>query len=679
MNKVLKKLLVGALVVSTMFSTISCKKKNGESTAVKPPVTDDTSKVLTDTRNFNEFNGIHKYNVTNSNEKLVTNGKCDYVIVVPQNADINILTGAGNLANYIFESTGVMLPVKPDSETTAADEKIISIGKTLQFSNSGITVGNVDLGTNGYIIKTKGDDVFMYGDSYGCLYSVYEFLSWQFGFDMYSKGVYDLEKDVKEMYLKNFDIVDVPDIEWRQGGAMNLGSEPGFREVGLASSFAGQFGAVEGNVQPFHNWLEFIPIGTYYNDHPEWFDPGRTQLCLTRDYDGLLAEVTKRVIEQFLKYPGKYAITFTQMDGGGWCSHCKQAYLEYTNGQDGDVEGGDIINVNASAQEKEWHCMNSLKFTNDLAKNIKEWAKTYDPEHEYDVYMFHYGMIGAPPIKKDNKGEPILDENGNYLQYDFGFEISDNLGVVFCYTYDVYYDGEINSDVLKVKDQIARWKTVTNKFMIWNYSTHFQNYLCPFNYLQVIQEDYQLAASSGAAILYDQSQHDNPTNTDWGALKSYIRSKLAWNVNADVPALIEKFFNGYFKDAAPIMKELYLDYVTWHSYLGSVNGVGLKRNTQSTQLTVKNYPYATVRAYLDKIQRAYQSIEHLKVNDPTLYQELYDRISLEEVSYRYVEIHLYPDKYEYNTLRQMKQDLITECKRLGITKFKEFTGIDSLD
>ena len=686
MKKIFKKIIISLVLITLLstiaFSTIACKKGNkpessSESSGnVQQP--EQTEKVLTDTRHRSEVKGIHQYNVTDSQVKLVENGKSDYVIVIPQSTDDNVLTGATTLANYMFEATGIKFPVKTDTSLNSTDEKIISIGKTVPFTNSGITVGNVNLGTDGYIIQTKGDDVFMYGDSYGCLYSVYEFLTWQFGFDMYSVGVYSLERNVKDMNLKNFDIVDVPDIQKREGGATNLGQDHAFRQTGIASSFVGRFGDGTAQIQPYHNWLSYIPIGTYFDSHPEWFDPGKTQLCLTRDYDGLLAEVTKRCIEEILKDPGKYSITFTQMDGGGWCSHCKQAYLEYVDGKDGEQEGNDIVNVNASAEEKEWHCLNSLKFTSDLAKNIKEWAKTYDPDHEYTVYMFCYGMIGNPPVKEDKEGNPILDENGNYLPADLGFEVADNLGVIFCYTYDLYYDGDYNIDTGKAYDALNRWKTVTDKYMIWNYSTHFQNYLCPFNYLQVIQEDYQLAASSGARILFDQGQFNVPANTDWGTLKSYVRSKLAWNVNADVSKYIDKFFDGYFLDAAPMMKEIYLDYVTYHSYLGAEIGVGLKRNHQDTQLTEKNYPYATVRAYLDKFKRAYESIAHLKINDPELYQQLYDRISLEELSYRYIEIHLYPHKYEYNQLRQMKEDLISECKRLRVTQFSETAGIDSM-
>lgn len=678
MKNLLKKLLVGILAVITAITAISCNKSAGSSEeSKKPEENKPSSDVIVDTRHSSEVKGIHQYNVTESQFKLVENGKCDYVIVIPQDADNNIITGATNLSNYILEATGSMLTVKTDGNLTANDNKIISIGKTIPFSNSGITVGTVNLGSNGYIIRTKDDDVFMYGDSYGCLYSVYEFLSWQFGFDMYSAGVYSLERNVKEMNLKNFDIVDVPDIEYRQGGATNLLADPSFRQIGLAAPFVGAFGS-DDIIEPFHNWLELIPVGTYFDAHPDWFDPAKTQLCLTRDYDGLLAEVTKRCIEEFLKCPGKYAISFTQMDGGGWCSHCKQEYLEYVDGNDGEQEDNDIVNVKASAAEKEFHCVNSLKFTNDLAKNIKEWAKTYDPEHEYDVYMFCYGMIGNPPVKTDKEGKPILDENGDYLPVDLGFEISDNLGVIFCYTYDIYYDADYNITTANAYDSLKRWNTVMDKYMIWNYSTHFQNYFCPYNYLQIMQEDYQLAASSGAAMIFDNGQYDTPANTDWGTLKSYVKSKLAWNVNADVASLVDKFFEGYFMDAAPIMKELYLDYVTYHAYLGTEMGVGLKRNTQDQQLTEANYPYATVRGYLDKIDRAYKSIEHLKINDPELYQKLYDRISLEEVSYRYIEIHLYPHKFEYNQLREMKAALIEECKRLNLTKFKEWTGIDSM-
>lgn len=673
MKKNMQKLWIVTILASVTLSAFGCSKEQSGTGGGNA-----NGKVVEDTRNFTSFQGTHRYDVTEGAHKLVENGKSEYKIVIPQNAAKEIVTASLELNKYFSEATGSELPVKTDASASAATEKIISIGNTAQYAASGVTSDGVDLGTNGYVIKTVDDDVFLYGDTYGSLYSVFEFLSWQLGFDMYSDGVYDLDRNVTDLTLKNFSVIDVPDIEYRLGGATNLRSSlPAFRQIGLGDPFAGEFNSDE-DVEPFHNWLKFIPRSVYGAAHPDWFSPDGTQLCLTRDFDGLLEAVTERCVETFKKHPGKYSITFTQMDGAGWCTHCTKAYEDLYGREEGEETEDDIVSVTAGQGEKEYHSMNTIYFTNALAKKIKEWAATYDPNHSYDVYMFSYGMTNACPVKTDSRGTPILDENGDYMLFDDELEISDNFGVIFCYSYNLYYEDKYDVFCENSRDTLKRWNTVTDKYMIWNYSTHFQNYFAPFNCIQTLQEDYQLAASSGAKIMFDNGQYDHVSNTDWGVLKSYLKSKLAWNVNADVPKLIDKFFNGYFGECAPMMKEVFSDYLTHHAYLAVENKVGMRRNTQDSQVTKANYPYATVRAYLDKMNAAAESISYLKVNDPTLYESLYDRIALETLSYRWIELHLYPDTYEYSQVVAEKEALIAECKRLGVTMFRELNGIDSM-
>ena len=77
---------------------------------------------------------------------------------------------------------------------------------------------------------------------------------------------------------------------------------------------------------------------------------------------------------------------------------------------------------------------------------------------------------------------------------------------------------------------------------------------------------------------------------------------------------------------------------------------------------------------IDLIDKALEKIEPYKTSDPVLYEKLRDRITLESISFRYMQIYLYELLYSSADRQEMIKSFKDDCMALGITQYKEGIG-----
>ena len=166
------------------------------------------------------YSGTHERTVKERNDSFVHDGKTDYKIVVPENASGNLLVAGSELTYFLQLSTGIEFETITDRGLEySADARYISIGDTkLTSAVNDVTLDYSAMGESGYKIVTRGNTVFFldagqYG--YGLLYAAYDFLSCMINYHYYTTDTIAYDKDVKEICLKDFDIFEVPDFEWR--------------------------------------------------------------------------------------------------------------------------------------------------------------------------------------------------------------------------------------------------------------------------------------------------------------------------------------------------------------------------------------------------------------------------------------------------------------------------------
>ena len=552
---------------------------------------------------------------------LVQDGRTDYVAVYPANAETPLIDISVSELTYFFEmATGITLTVKPDNDNDVfwqRSAKYISLGETelLTASGAGKSVDRVALKATGYTIKNAGNSVFLIGGrENGVLNAVYRFLKEQFNFECYAADEIVINTEVRNAKLLSYDNVsEIPDIAFH-GTAQNetMLNQIYARRVGMSVQ---DDWLVELGGAFYHNWFGTIPPATYQMAHPNWFSPSGGQLCLSRDKEGLAAEVLKKIIEVLQRNPSGYAIGFTQMDDGGWCdcATCQQIAKTY--------------GANSATQ---------ILFMNYLWDLLEDWLNANMPEKEVYLYMFAYQANTEPPK---------TDENGNMPEE---MKLNEHIYVQFAPIYAAGYQsyGYVNpnaSDNSSYNKMFNDWQKITDKIMVWSYSFYYKGSsgIYPYFDFSDMKETFAYLAEHGTNYLFDEDHSGSARNmSDWSRLKIYLRGKLAWDTDADLLAYTDAFFDNYFKAASKTMRQLFDEYCSHYATLiqeHHLRGQGGIIDILETEY----WPKGVLDRWMRLIEKAYDDIEYLKDADSALYTKLEARVRLESISLRALCENLY--------------------------------------
>jgi len=571
---------------------------------------------------------------------LVSNGKTDYTVVYAENeTDSNALTAVSELTNYFYQATGINLTTESDKNLVWTDEaKYISVGETTLMTQVNLSVKFDDLGYSGYIVKKVGNSVFLSGAmGYGTLYSVYEFLAQQFNYEYFYKDTIRLDKNVKNLELINYDLTIIPSFDLRETGFSEASNDLAYLR-GIKSIFNGELFAGTGGTT-YHNWLDTVDVDDNRTKHPDWFSADGLQLCLTRDMEGLGDFVSEKMIELATEKPSLGYIIFTQEDFNVWCN-CAEC-----------TEMLDKYGANSAS---------NIHFMNYCARKVKAAF----PDRDIKLVMFAYHQCTEAPAVYNAS-------TGKYEPIDDSVIVDDNVVVYYAPIYasgyfDFYSEKNQGFDVT-----MQKWAAICKNIHMWTYSMYWKDYFLPYYDFGSMQSMYQYAAAHNVVYMFDQQQTTQTVPPDWGRLKIYLNAKLEWDVNADYKTLVNDFFVNYFKDASDTMLELFNDYCIYSELM--IDKYNLSGLCNNLVLQDKTYwPQAKLNHWLDLIQQAYADIEYLKNVNMDEYNNLYDKICLESLTYRYLSNKFYSSvNYSGNTF---KSDVL----RLGISNSRESGLIDAI-
>ena len=77
-----------------------------------------------------------------------------------------------------------------------------------------------------------------------------------------------------------------------------------------------------------------------------------------------------------------------------------------------------------------------------------------------------------------------------------------------------------------IKGCIERWAKISNRIYIWDYTTNFAQYLCPFPNLDTLQPNMQFFFENNVKGVFEQGNYQEGLNGEFGELRSYILAKL---------------------------------------------------------------------------------------------------------------------------------------------------------
>ena len=618
-----------------------------------------------------------KNNMNETPYYLIENSATDYKVVYPEVHGSYIDIAVKELRTFLGEITpGITIKASSDTGLThSADAKYISLGDTALLQSAGISVDKEKLGTDGYAIITKDQSVYLVGGStHGTLFAVYEFLEKQFGYHFYAKDCYDLERDVTEKKLLDFDLTVTPSIAVRyMADGQFVSSNDNESALRMRSTPQDDFIVPardsKGGAGGWHTTRYILPKDEN-PEHPEWFGFGSTgaatQLCYAGRpaasgtdgkkhgeadqsalVDALVASMEKLIDTKFGSDTNDSELFFclTPSDNFDWCEceYCKEITEAY-----GGSKAASYIVV-----------------ANKVAAKLQEYMNEKYGGRKITVFIFAYQVTEQPPVreKADGTFEPILDG-----PYGDDIILGDNVVLLYAPIAADYYKtfkDEVNEVEYK---RMAQWKTIASHIAMWTYDkTFYTNYFVPQNPFNSMDENIRWYVENGAVFLHAQGQTTNTQMTDWGNLKTYLSAQLSWDCTQDIEELIDGFFTAYYKDAAPAMREWFDDYRTYFDeradyWWGEEILIGNEwvefnfRTTHGGDKTLlpslKFYEYERLKKWETSLNKAYGAIEKYKTSDPALYETLETRITRESVSLNYLIGTIYGDDTDLFTAKE---------------------------
>ena len=631
------------------------KNQGGSQTKTDAPATNTNISNVSD---FSVDGTVHIFNIGDTDEYILQNGKSEYAIAISKNADERIVAAAKDLANFFLEATGVYLPTVYAEEVSSytEDSRYIVIGNNVLTKLSGVKIDADVLGPQGFHIQTLGNSIFIVGTgSEGAQFGTYELLTQLFNFDVFGVDCYQLDRDVKEVPLKKYDITDVPDIGIRMTNYQFLMSDDVTAQRLRMTDFGDMVIPVGGaNV---HNSSKYIAKADY-PDKPEWFATDEKNLCYTahgnaeemKQMQTIVADV---IIEHFKSDPTKVLITMTHEDTQTLCScpACSQMMNYYNGSQAASV----------------------VIFLNGVCEMVEDYFASEEGKgyaRDFYVLFFAYHATNKPPVVYDEGKQtyvPVDDKvicNPHLIPY-FAETNGD-------FTKD-YYD--IESTNAPYAENLKGWAALSKKIYFWMYSVNFSYYLTPYNTFDTTQATYKYAVENNVDFIYDQGQSNQTGSaTAWSWLKIYLYAKLTWNVDQDINELIDRFMKGYFGPGAEIMTEVFYEWKTYANYQSDVLGYSGSRSIFYDALDSKLWNRQLLQTWTAKISAALEEVEYLRTTDYTRYNMYVKNISTERIAYNYLLLMLFQPTMTEADVALAKEQFYHDQLLANIGRQSERTG-----
>ncbi len=433
---------------------------------------------------------------THAQVTITRNGKALSRIIVDRN-DSTDLRAATLLQEMVKKISGADLSIMAHS--TPAKKGDILIGR-FQLPLKSVDVSSLQ--EDGYWLSSNDGYLrIINGSGKGSIYGVVTLLEQYFDVQYYAVDAWQLPKQAN-LSLPAFQKTDNPSFRYRQTNAYSL-SDPIYK---LWHRLEEPKEVFAGNLW-VHTFDKILPSKDFGAAHPEFYSlikgerrPGAaSQWCLTNDQ--LFEIVSHRIDSIFNANPGKDIISVSQNDGNYTncsCDKCKAI---------DDAEGGPSGSL--------------IYFMNKLAVRF--------PAKQFSTLAYLYSVSPPKTIK------PLPNVNIMLCDIDCRREVPLNQNA---------------SGQLFVKD-MEGWSKLSNNIFVWDYGINFDNYVSPFPNFHVLQPNMQLFKQNNATMHF--SQIGGQKGTDFSELRSYMVTKLMWNVSLDVDSLMKKFLSGYYGDAAPFI------------------------------------------------------------------------------------------------------------------------------
>lgn len=434
--------------------------------------------------------------------RLTVNGRdiSEYAIVYPEDASPSVMTGVNDLVNYIEKACGVRL------ETTA-----VRTSPAIVVDQTVVTIeGSYNFGEENYSIKSEGDDVVIKGSPVrGAMYGCYAFLEKCVGWYFLTPEIDYLEK-TDTVNVRDVDVTYSPCFEYRENywrGAMNSEAYSAKQQLNGNTYKEEYGGGIHYSGGRVHT-VQALTDGAYDQS---------TQPCFNDEE--IYSTVLGNVMKLLEKDPDARIISVSQNDNSNacQCEKCRAVREE---------EGSEAGNV--------------IRFVNRIADDVK--AAGYDKVAIHTLAYAH-----TVQVCKTKPRDNVLVQYctmGNCFNHPIDTDL--NCSMKENYPHEQY---------------LTDWNGITDRIWVWDYGTHFTNYLNPTaNYrYSVLCGNIRFFLEHGVSGLFNQGAYTSSARTgEFSEMRNFLLAEIMkdpYMTEERFYELMDLFLRGYYgEDAAPSIR-----------------------------------------------------------------------------------------------------------------------------
>lgn len=412
----------------------------------------------------------------------------------------------------------VTLPANPTESQRFAAEELEKYVRLITGAglSAKVVIDSPDpeLGDEGFRLYVAEESLHIVGGKRGALYGVYEVLERFGGCGWYSATCEVIPRATAFAVPRNLDVTEKPAFPMRSTNRSAIPKNPAFaahlRFNGLIPTMDEKHGGVayrfvRGGAGFCHTFDAQISPKVWYDSHPEYFclrDGKRrggsiVQPCLTNP--DVLLIVISNVLESVAKEPDANVVSVSQNDNCNYCQCERCAAVD---------------------AEEESHCGTLLRFVNAVAAEVEKVR----PDMLVQTLAYQY----TKPLPKLTRPRR-------------------NVMVCFCPIASKRH-------VPFADSEIEKWGKVSSHMQLWDYTTNWANYLYPMPIEETMAVNLRIFRDYHVTLMFSDGC---PGRAEFSDLKTYLLGKLKWNPDLDVKELIDRFFEGYFGAAAPLVREYF--------------------------------------------------------------------------------------------------------------------------
>lgn len=596
---------------------------------------------------------------------IFENGVSEYTVVYPDAATAAEKNAAENIVDYVFKTSGVKLPLRQNRFVNYGENSaIISVGETQAFKQSGLTVDQTYLNGDGFIIKQVGKNLFISGATdRGTLYGAYEFIE-RFLNVKFLTYDYEYVPTINSLVMEDVNIEEIPDFRYRNFMIGGYNNDKEFlskmRFVNEYHTVGDQYGGNIGwfrtkDVEANHNSLAYVST-EYAQKYPQFFSFNNgvpVEICQTYGItddgeidDSIGLSPIKLALESLKKFvlqsdASTEYFMFSQQDTQKCCSceKCVKQAEKYTRGG---------INV---------------RFVNILAREIQKWADKELGGRKIKLVTFAYQYSEEAPVK--------ITADGKYAPIDNTVIAEDNVYIrMATYFCNNYYALEDSEQIAKYRTLYKSWGTVAKHFMAWDYHIDYYNYFNYYPTMQTWKRNLELYKNVGVEYLLMQSAQNEKVGWQHN-LEAYVASKLMWNINADIDALVDEFITYYYGIAKDYIKKYKTAYDLYYRALfDRFSEYTLKLG--SDRSNVKYYDIEFLRSQENLMNTAIDYVLSADISQEEK-TELVKKLKIARAPVKFMIMYNYNSYYfdDQSGYKLYVDQTLSELAALGFTRYSE--------